>query len=230
MPQTCQTMTHLSLIYASRMAGAWLWHEPRKHELVTCLNQLVGEQIPELTCTAHRREWHCSPRTAPQSGEGPGGGGGSPSSTPPSRTSVSALGRGGGGARDALEGAPSLRQLPASMAFVTDSNCPQPLWQLPPTTCLTTSGAASEIPCLLMHPCGGGGGFTRATELLCWVLVTTLVEPAKFTLSAHPERPKQCLCATTTQSGCCVSVRPPPHNVLHVENKGPFDKFSCFHV
>ena len=28
-------------------------------------------------------------------------------------------------------------------AFVTDSNCPQPLWQPPPTACLTASGAAS---------------------------------------------------------------------------------------
>ena len=28
---------------------------------------------------------------------------------------------------------------------------PQPLWQPPPTTCLTASGAAPEVPCLLMH-------------------------------------------------------------------------------
>ena len=31
------------------------------------------------------------------------------------------------------------------MAFVTDGNRPQPLWQ-PPTACLTASGAASEVP------------------------------------------------------------------------------------
>ena len=41
------------------------------------------------------------------------------------------------------------RQVPASMAFVTDSNRPQPLWQPPPTACLTASGA----PSLGMHPC-----------------------------------------------------------------------------
>ena len=39
------------------------------------------------------------------------------------------------------------------MAFVTDSNRPQPLWQPPPTACLTASGAASEAPSLLMQPC-----------------------------------------------------------------------------
>ena len=43
-------------------------------------------------------------------------------------------------------------QVPASMAFVTDNNRPQPLWQPPPTACLTASGAASEVPSLLMHP------------------------------------------------------------------------------
>ena len=41
------------------------------------------------------------------------------------------------------------RQVPASMVFVTDSNRPQPLWQPPPTACLT----ASEVLSLLMHPC-----------------------------------------------------------------------------
>ena len=34
------------------------------------------------------------------------------------------------------------------MAFVTDSNRPQPLRQPPPTACLTASGAASEAPSL----------------------------------------------------------------------------------
>ena len=43
-------------------------------------------------------------------------------------------------------------QAPASMAFVTDSNRPQPLRQPPPTACLPASGAASETPPLLMHP------------------------------------------------------------------------------
>ena len=40
------------------------------------------------------------------------------------------------------------------MAFVTDSNRPQPLWQPPPTACLTASGAASEVASLLLHPWG----------------------------------------------------------------------------
>ena len=47
------------------------------------------------------------------------------------------------------------RQVPASTAF-NDSNRPQPLWQSPPTACLTASGAASEVPSLPMHPCPRG--------------------------------------------------------------------------
>ena len=42
------------------------------------------------------------------------------------------------------------------MAFVTDGNRPQALWQPPPNACLTASGTAVEIPSLLMHPWGGG--------------------------------------------------------------------------
>ena len=48
--------------------------------------------------------------------------------------------------------------MPAPTAFVTDSNRPQPLWQPPPTACLTASRAASEVPSLLLHPWGGRGG------------------------------------------------------------------------
>ena len=54
-----------------------------------------------------------------------------------------------------LQGAQPLspgRQGPASMAFITDRNRPQPRWQPPPTACLTASAAASEAPSLLMHP------------------------------------------------------------------------------
>ena len=40
------------------------------------------------------------------------------------------------------------------MAFVTDSNRPQPLWQ-PPTACPTASGAVAEASSLLMHPWAG---------------------------------------------------------------------------
>ena len=39
------------------------------------------------------------------------------------------------------------------MAFVTDSNRPQLRRQPPPTACLTASGAASEVPSLLLHLC-----------------------------------------------------------------------------
>ena len=46
------------------------------------------------------------------------------------------------------------RQVLASIAFVTGSNDPQPLWQPPPSACLTASGAASKVPPLLMHPWG----------------------------------------------------------------------------
>ena len=45
------------------------------------------------------------------------------------------------------------RQMPASVAFVTDNNRPQPLWQPPPTACPTASGATSEACFLRMHPC-----------------------------------------------------------------------------
>ena len=44
------------------------------------------------------------------------------------------------------------------MAFVTDSNRTHVLWQPPPTACPTASGAAPEVPSILMHPGGGGGG------------------------------------------------------------------------
>ena len=50
------------------------------------------------------------------------------------------------------------------MAFETDSNRTQPLWQRHPTARLTASRATSEAPSLLMHPRGGGGGGTRGTR------------------------------------------------------------------
>ena len=66
------------------------------------------------------------------------------------------IGRGGRDPRPP-PGSPACAQpseVPASTAFVTDSNRPQPLWQPPPTACLTASGAASEAPSLQMHPWG----------------------------------------------------------------------------
>ena len=44
-------------------------------------------------------------------------------------------------------------QVSGSMAFVTDSNRPQPLWQPPSIACLTASGAASDVPSFVVHPC-----------------------------------------------------------------------------
>ena len=38
------------------------------------------------------------------------------------------------------------------LAFITDSNRPQPLWHPPPTADLTASGAASEVLSRPMHP------------------------------------------------------------------------------
>ena len=45
------------------------------------------------------------------------------------------------------------------MAFVTDSNCPHPLWQPPPTACPKAAGAASEAR---------GMGPPNDTRALCW--------------------------------------------------------------
>ena len=69
--------------------------------------------------------WHSPPQTPPQGMQWKGGGG-----TPPPPPAYP----------------PPKHQVPASMAFVPDSNRPQPLWQPPPTASLTASGAASEVP------------------------------------------------------------------------------------
>ena len=78
---------------------------------------------------------------------------------PPPHLTEGTRGEGGGGS-DALERRkvpPPLSRAPslcpaavpltpsASMAFVTDSNRPQPLWQPPPTACPTASGVAFEV-------------------------------------------------------------------------------------
>ena len=55
------------------------------------------------------------------------------------------------------EGGGSVGTATYIMAFVTHGEHPQPLWQPPPTACLTTAGAASEVPSLPMPPLGGGG-------------------------------------------------------------------------
>ena len=53
-------------------------------------------------------------------------------------------------------------QVPASMAFVTDSNRPQPLWQPPPTSEVT-----SEAPSLLIHPWTGDRP-SLCSLCVCW--------------------------------------------------------------
>ena len=53
-----------------------------------------------------------------------------------------------------------------AVTFVTNSNRPQPLWQPPPTACLTASGAASEVPFLLTHPRMGHGAFGESPPRL----------------------------------------------------------------
>ena len=64
---------------------------------------------------------------------------------------------------DALEGGGGAPlpppECPAyATAFETDSHPPQPLWQPPPTACLTACG----VPSLPMHPCRGGWGWHKA--------------------------------------------------------------------
>ena len=73
--------------------------------------------------------------------------------------------RGSGGGTPRSPGCPAYaqplspwQQVPTSMALVTDSKGPQPLWQPPPTACLTTSGAPFEVSSITMHTCGGEGG------------------------------------------------------------------------
>ena len=66
----------------------------------------------------------------------------------------------GGGAPPPVQGSqPMLSHCPPDgkhqlqWHLVSDSNRTQPLWQPPPTACLTASGAPAVAPSLLMHPC-----------------------------------------------------------------------------
>ena len=82
--------------------------------------------------------------------------------------------KGGGKPRPPPQGRPAYAQprsarsqVPSSMAFVTDSNRPQALWQPPPTACLTASEAASEAPASqFSRPTGGGGGREGVEQVL----------------------------------------------------------------
>ena len=90
----------------------------------------------------------------------------------------------GGGKTNGVDGTPPIlplrcpayaqlsprRQVPASMAFATDSNRSQPLWRPPRTAYPTAYGATSEVPSLLMHPWGPpktGDVQSLSTDLDC---------------------------------------------------------------
>ena len=60
---------------------------------------------------------------------------------------------------------PATVPLTASASLNGFCNRPQPLSQPPLTARPTTSGPASEVPSLLMHPWGGGGGLGEGCEL-----------------------------------------------------------------
>ena len=130
------------------------------------------EPRPRLSHT-----WHpAAPLNSPQCATGPTG-------------SWGTLGPGGGLSGMHLKGRryppplfqsaqlrPSDGNCQLQMAFVTDSNRPQPLWQPPPTACLTAPGATSEAPSLPMHPWGlfkGAAGYCDRIEHqlndLCWL-------------------------------------------------------------
>ena len=94
------------------------------------------------------------------------------------------------------------------MAFVTDSNHLQPLWQPPPTACSTAPGAASEVPSLLMQPRAGplektdGGPCPEAVgvqrQCCCYRLMASapclmlLAGPILFTLREDPREAHDC--------------------------------------
>ena len=76
------------------------------------------------------------------------------------------------------------RQVPASTAFVTDSNRPQPLWQPPPTAYI----AASEVPSRPMHPWWGDWGTSFQHCALCRPVGVTLfsIAPAHVCIAPAP--------------------------------------------
>ena len=95
--------------------------------------------------------------------EGGGGGGGVPQRD-------HCIGRGRGNPPPPHPGRPAYtqplsprRQGPGSIAFVTNSNRPQSLWQPPPTACLAAAGATSEV--LSLSGLGQGCVPTNAASL-----------------------------------------------------------------
>ena len=83
------------------------------------------------------------------------------------------------------------RQVPASTAFVTDSNRPQPLRQPPPTACPTASGAASwkgRGPIASLGP-GASGGWV-CTRLGRERVGRDCAGPRRHTTTRHTTRQK----------------------------------------
>ena len=111
--------------------------------------EMMEQVWPCGRCRGMARGQGCASCAACGTGDGGWAGmhwkGGSPPPPPPGRLAYA-------------QRLPPRQQVPASVAFVTDSNCPQPLWQPPPTAYPTAPGAASEAPPLLMHPWGWVGG------------------------------------------------------------------------
>ena len=66
------------------------------------------------------------------------------------------------------------------MGFVTDSNRPKPLWQPPPTACLTASGAAcAAMRCVCCSLCAVGGACVR------WSFRPLLVQCVPLVSASH---------------------------------------------
>ena len=95
------------------------------------------------------------------------------------------------------------------MAFVTDSNRPEPIWQPPPAAYLAASGAASEV-----HPLGGSG-----VPGLCFCSAAT-----------HKGR-LQCVRARCVRVLClCVGyIHPCPNLPQHWDNAKPHPNYGRSH-
>ena len=94
-------------------------------------------------------------------------------------------------------------QVPGSMAFVTDNNRPQPLWQPPPNRYPTATGPTSEVPCPLMHPWGGGGAEVKVPGRPPGASVMRLFIPHGVPSWLAGSRTTKCL-------GRCAPHYPPP--------------------
>ena len=184
--QSPHARTQTRALASEELAAA----EAKGHPPPTVRGSADGRPQRAPTHESRQRDTHLAPFARPPPAPAKGAGGRSSAHGRPSRlcgsarsatqppphatdhTSLDGGGgeRGGGWLPKAATSAaplPGLRPLAvahksgASMAFVTDSNRPQPLRQPPPTACLPASGAASEVPSLVMHPWGRGRACPR---------------------------------------------------------------------